>query len=90
MDHKGRSDRPVDAKQRKAARYSREQNRFEVFAVRATMQAEHGDRIIEFEDGSWSCTCDFFRGYATCSHVMALESILLQQAKMRLANRDNT
>ncbi len=90
MSHESGSEAPVLAKQRKAARYSREQDRFEVFSVRATMQAEHGARVVEFDGGSWSCTCDFFRHHATCSHVMALESILLDQAKMRLAQRVDT
>jgi hypothetical protein len=77
----------IEAKERKAARYAQEQERFVVSSLRATMQADHGDRVIEFGGGHWSCTCPFFSEHRTCSHVMALEKILLRDARLRLTER---
>ncbi|MGH3974643.1 MAG: hypothetical protein ACRDS9_15135 [Pseudonocardiaceae bacterium] len=75
---------PIDAKHHKAQRYTNEPDRFRVDAFRVTMKSEHGDRVIGFETGVWSCTCDFFAGYRTCSHVMALDLILGEQAGLQL------
>ncbi|MER7365076.1 SWIM zinc finger family protein [Nonomuraea wenchangensis] len=74
----------VAAKRSKAARYASEQDRFRLHSIRATMQSEHDERHIGFEDGSWSCTCTFFADHKTCSHVMALALILKEQAGLQL------
>jgi SWIM zinc finger len=79
-----RSDEASLRKRRKALRYAEEPSRYELSAVRATMNSEHGVRMVEFNQGSWSCSCEFFDGHQFCSHVLALEAILSQQARVRL------
>ena len=35
-----------------------------------------GAEIVEYEDGTWRCDCEFFLTRGVCSHTMALERIL--------------
>ncbi len=70
-------------KRRKAERYATERDRFRVESLSATMRSEHGDRIVAFDKGRWSCTCEFFAQHDTCSHVMALDIILSEFAGLR-------
>ena len=67
-------------KRRKAERYAAEPGRFQVDSLTVTMHSEHGNRLITFEAGNWSCTCDFFADHRTCSHIMAFEMILSNSA----------
>jgi len=71
-------------KQKKAAKYATEPDRFELSCIRVRMTSEHGVRDIELVHGSWKCTCDFFPEHGTCSHIMALESILREHANLRI------
>ena len=70
-------------KRRKAERYATERDRFCVDSLSATVRSEHGNRIVGFDKGEWSCTCDFFAEYRTCSHIMALEIILSEFTGLR-------
>lgn len=73
-------DPEVAVKRDKARVYAAEANRFQLSSASFAMTSEHGLRAIEFTDGHWSCSCDFFVGHATCSHIMALIDILTRQA----------
>jgi hypothetical protein len=79
-----RSEDAIVGKRHKAARYMDEQGRFQILSVLATMESEHDNRILQFSDGSWKCSCDFFLEHCTCSHTMALEAILCDKAGLRL------
>jgi len=74
----------LEVKRRKAERYAKEPGRFCLESLSAAMQSEHGDRLITFGHGEWSCSCDFFVLHNTCSHVMALDILLSGQAGMRM------
>jgi hypothetical protein len=73
----------IEKKRRKAIRYAKEPERFQVNGLSVIMQSEHGNRTITFSDGNWSCTCDFFAGTQTCSHTMGLSLILTELAGLR-------
>jgi hypothetical protein len=72
-------------KQKKAVSYAAEPSRVELSCLRATMVSEHGVRRLEFAAGAWKCSCEFFSDHGTCSHVMALEMILHDQAGLSFA-----
>jgi hypothetical protein len=74
----------IEAKRCKAERYANEQSRFHVDSFQITMKSEHGDRLIGYDTGAWSCTCDFFAAHDTCSHVMAMCLILGEQAQLQV------
>jgi hypothetical protein len=48
--------------------------RFTAFEV--NFKGENDDHRVSFSDETWHCTCDFFAGYKTCAHTMALERVL--------------
>ncbi|MYD36057.1 MAG: hypothetical protein F4X20_03390 [Dehalococcoidia bacterium] len=61
----------------KARKYAEERDdriRFESF--RARIVGDNSEHIVELKDGVFTCDCDFFAGWSSCSHVMALERIL--------------
>jgi hypothetical protein len=70
-------------KKRKAERYANERGRFCVDSMSVTMRSEHGNRVLTFQNGQWSCTCEFFAQHETCSHVMALDIIFGESAGLR-------
>ncbi|MBI4328432.1 MAG: hypothetical protein HY685_01035 [Chloroflexi bacterium] len=61
----------------KARRYAEERGariQFKEFAVR--FRGEHGDYLVRLKDGAFHCECNFFQGWGTCSHTMAMERVL--------------
>lgn len=60
----------------KAKRYAEERDRvsFEEFRVR--FRGDHDTYATSFKDGQWSCRCNFFSTWGTCSHTMAMQRIL--------------
>lgn len=59
----------------KAKRYAQEPERFTFTNVEARF---HGasDHTIGLRGEHWTCDCNFFKAWHTCSHVMALQEIL--------------
>jgi SWIM zinc finger len=82
------SDEAVLKKRAKALRYAAQQDRYQVSAISAQMTSEHGTRDISYRDGKWSCTCEFFKVHGLCSHTLALEMIIKDQAHLRLVSPD--
>ena len=66
----------VIRKMEKARRYAEQRERVTIGSIKATFHGNHGEHHVTFSDGKWACSCDFFFGYGTCSHTMALERIL--------------
>ncbi len=61
----------------KARRYAEEREdriKFQALAVR--FRGENDEHEVTLDGSRWSCTCDFFEGYGTCCHTMALERVL--------------
>jgi hypothetical protein len=60
----------------KAKRYAEERDRISIEGIRVTFDGENNPHTVTFEDGRWSCDCNFFITRGVCSHTMALERIL--------------
>ncbi len=60
----------------KAKRYAQEPERFSLETITATFRGGSSDHAISLENDHWSCDCNFFRTWQTCSHVMAVQRIL--------------
>jgi hypothetical protein len=60
----------------KAKRYAEERTRIHVHSLGATFDGENNPHRVSFQDGTWTCDCDFFLTRGVCSHSMALERIL--------------
>jgi len=60
----------------KAKRYAQEKERvkFDDFAIH--FHGDNSEHIIQYKDGKWRCTCNFFESWGLCSHTMAIQKIL--------------
>ncbi|MCC7207632.1 MAG: hypothetical protein IT323_10010 [Anaerolineae bacterium] len=62
----------------KAKRYTSEPNRVRFQNFVATLAGENSDHTVSYNEGKWSCDCNFFRSHGWCSHTIAIERILAQ------------
>lgn len=65
------------SKIQKAKMYAEERDeriRFNSFSVE--IAGENNRHVTTFDQGRWSCDCQFFKGHAHCSHTMAMERVL--------------
>ena len=60
----------------KAKRYARERTRVHFDSFSVSMDGENNPHHVKYENGKWTCDCDFFSNRGRCSHTMALEMIL--------------
>jgi hypothetical protein len=65
----------------KARRYATELDRVKITGLQADFEGQHRTHKVEFKEGEWHCSCDFFARYGTCSHSMAMERILGEMIK---------
>lgn len=70
------TDDELKRKQEKAQVYATQPERFELLEIHLKMHSSHGLRQISYQNGTWNCTCEFFKQHSTCSHTMAAERIL--------------
>jgi hypothetical protein len=64
--------------------YAIERERITINSLAVTFQGQNNAHQVVFEDGRWICDCDFFQTRDRCSHTMALERILIQEADLTL------
>ncbi len=60
----------------KAHRYEQEPERVTFHSLEADFRGEHNSYRLSLENNHWRCSCSFYSGYGTCSHVMAVQRIL--------------
>ncbi len=53
-------------------KYHKEVERFSYSQDRILLRSTHDIRIIQKENGHYTCTCDYFKEKDTCSHIMAV------------------
>ena len=60
----------------KAKRYAQEKERVTFSELSVKFRGENDNYTINYQDGKWHCSCNFFSSWGLCSHTMALERIL--------------
>lgn len=61
----------------KAKRYAAEgRDRFQFQSFEVSVSGENNVHRVSYQDGEWTCSCNFFQTRGRCSHTMALEFIL--------------
>ncbi len=60
----------------KAKRYAQERERFKFERFTVSIRGANNDHVVQFENGSFNCDCDFFKTRGICSHTMAIEELL--------------
>lgn len=68
----------------KSKQYAKERDRILINTLSVTFQGKNNAHLVSFADGEWQCDCDFFKTRGRCSHTMALERILLQEADLTM------
>ena len=64
------------SKVQKAHQYASEPERVHVESLRVRFDGDNSSHVITYADGSWTCDCEFFQGWRTCSHTMALPKLM--------------
>ncbi|HHX44265.1 MAG TPA: hypothetical protein GX714_09815 [Chloroflexi bacterium] len=64
------------SKIQKAKRYAEERDRVRFDSFQVTFQGDHDAYQVAYEQGHWTCGCQFFQQRGLCSHTMAMERIL--------------
>ncbi len=59
----------------KAKRYAQEPERFTIEHMQARFRGS-SDHTITLNGETWSCDCNFFHSWQTCSHIMAVQRLL--------------
>jgi hypothetical protein len=60
----------------KAKKYAQERHRMHFNTLQVDFQGENDTHHVALEGSDWRCTCDFFHGWGSCAHTMALERVL--------------
>jgi hypothetical protein len=68
----------------KSKQYATERERIKINSLSVTIQGQNNPHLVSFQNGMWNCDCDFFQTRDRCSHTMALERILIQEADLTL------
>ena len=68
----------------KSKQYASERERIKINNLSVTFTGQNNAHQVSFKDGEWQCDCDFFQTRERCSHTMALERILVQEADLTL------
>ncbi len=63
----------------KATRYAQEPDRVTFHDFTATFRGAHDNYALSYKGDGWHCSCHFFSGWGTCSHIMALQRLLEAQ-----------
>ncbi|GAC1562616.1 MAG: hypothetical protein NVS4B8_20820 [Herpetosiphon sp.] len=60
----------------KAKRYAQEPERVAIDTISLHFRGGSSDHKITLTNDQWSCECNFFKTWHTCSHVMAMQRLL--------------
>lgn len=64
------------SKVQKAHQYAQEPHRIKFDALTVQFIGDNNDHTVGLSDGVWTCDCEFFPAWQTCSHTMALAKML--------------
>ena len=64
------------SKIQKAKRYAEEGDRIVFDGFHVTFRGDHDTYVVTYDQGRWSCQCNFFASRGVCSHTMTLERVL--------------
>lgn len=66
----------------KAKLYAEQRDRVQFESFRVTINGDNNAHVVTYDDGRWSCDCDFFATRTVCGHTMAMERILENMVKI--------
>lgn len=60
----------------KAMQYAQEPDRLNFQQFSVVFKGDHKNHTVRYENGAWSCDCNFFQARGVCSHIMTIERVL--------------
>jgi hypothetical protein len=63
-------------KREKAKRYAEERNRFLFNKFDLTFHGDNNNHHVAFDNGTYTCDCEFFVTHHRCAHTMAIDILL--------------
>jgi hypothetical protein len=63
-------------KMEKAKRYAEQRNRFRFNKFELKFQGDNNDHNVSYDNGAFTCDCEFFLTHERCAHTMALNELL--------------
>lgn len=60
-------------KREKARRYAEDRGRFHFNSFDLTFHGDNNNHHVTFNQGNYTCDCEFFVTHERCAHTMALE-----------------
>jgi hypothetical protein len=69
-------DSAMIGKVEKAMRYAQERDRIAFTQFTVTIAGDHSQHAVSYNEGRWTCDCDFFAMRGVCSHTMTMERVL--------------
>jgi hypothetical protein len=60
----------------KARQYADEPERIHIQAMNVQFDGVNSNHSVGFNNGEWSCDCNYFSSHRVCSHTMAMERVL--------------
>jgi hypothetical protein len=60
----------------KSKLYAAEPGRVRFEQFRVALEGTNAHHTISYDEGAWTCTCNFFATRGVCSHTMAMERLL--------------
>ncbi len=62
----------------KAKRYAEERERFHFTKFELTFHGDNNEHRVTFDNGTFTCDCEFFIVHSRCAHTMTLQDYLLK------------
>lgn len=70
----------------KSMRYAEERTKRVHFnSLNATIEGDHREHVVGYDNGHWTCDCDGHAQQGYCSHTMTLERVLRDMVAMDFA-----
>ncbi len=62
--------------------YAEERERFTFNSFQVQIQGDNNVHILNYDQGTWDCDCDFFSTRAVCGHTIAMERVLQDMVQL--------
>ena len=72
-------DEVLERQQAEAEKLASQLERFVLLAFDLEVRTEQDNHLILYDHDEWSCSCNIFREYRICSHIIAA-SLLMNQS----------
>lgn len=66
----------------KAKLYSEERERIRFDSFQVSINGDNNTHYVTYNQGIWTCDCDFFASRSVCGHTMTMERVLADMVEL--------